>query len=69
MNRLRPPEPDRWYLDAIELVKHHVDTIERALRLRTEDPDPSAFAACIPSAEALLKTLSTAAESAKIRQR
>jgi len=61
MSRLRPPEPNRQYLQAMETVDYLMKEINRALRLGPDDPDPGGFAAAVRPAEMLVKLLRVSA--------
>lgn len=45
MTRQSYPEPDRWYLPAIQIIEYDIDAIRKVLRLGTNDPIP-AFRQC-----------------------
>jgi len=61
MNRLRYPEPNRDYLQAIEAIKYDIEQIEKGLRLNTDDPDPDGFKAVVTYGKHLYELLRIAA--------
>ena len=59
--RHRPPEPDRAYLQTIEVIEYDIECIQKGLMLGTDDPDPNGFRAVVRIAEHLFQVIRLAA--------
>lgn len=57
MSRLVYPEPDRWYLPAIEIVEYDIRKISESLRLGSDDPDPKGFRSAYQYSEHLMRVI------------
>lgn len=61
MGRLIHPQPDRSYLQTMEIVEYDIGEIRKVLRLGSDDPDPNGFKSAVAYARHLHELLKFAA--------